>query len=305
MDLLAALKSFVRLAETGSFSAVAREAGATQPAISRQIGALEAHLGARLVQRSTRSLRLTEDGQALLTHAHHILDAVTEAESAVGRQSSAPAGLVRLGAPAVLGRLYLAPHIGNLLTRYTDLAVEMVLSDDVSDMVQTGLDLALRVGEITDGSLVARRVGGFTVAAVASPSYLAAHPPLTRPEDLAGHECILFTRTADPHTWRLEGPEGERTVDVEGRLRVNAIEAAVAAAVAGAGVTLLPTWLIRDELAAGSLTRVLTEFQTQRRPISLVYPSRRFLAPRTRVVIDFLVAEFRLDPAISPYGETA
>ncbi len=304
MDLLAALKSFVRLAETGSFSAVAREAGATQPAISRQIGALEAHLGARLVQRSTRSLRLTEDGQALLTHAHHILDAVAEAESAVGRQSAAPAGLVRVGAPVVLGRLYLAPHIGTLLARYPDLVVELVLSDDVSDMVQTGLDLALRVGDISDGSLVARRVGGFTVAAIASPGYLAEHGAPEHPEDLARHQCILFTRTAEPHSWRFDSREGERVVDVAGRLRVNSIEATVAAAVAGAGIALLPTWLIRDELAAGTLTRILTEFQTSRRPISLVYPSRRFLAPRTRVVIDFLVAEFRLDPAISPYGET-
>lgn len=303
MDLLAALKSFVRLAETGSFSAVAREAGATQPAISRQISALEAHLGARLVQRSTRSLRLTDDGQDLLVHARQILDAVAQTQAAIGRQRDAPAGLVRLGAPIVFARLYLAPHLGRLLARYPELTVEIVSSDDVTDMVASGLDLSLRVGEITDGSLVARHVGGFTVAAVAAPEYLATHPEPQTPEDLASHECILFTRLPQPRVWQFGGPEGARRVAVDGRLRVNEIEAAMAAAIAGAGVALLPTWLIRDEVASGALRRVLTAFQVPRRPISLVYPSRRFLAPRTRVVIDFLVAEFRLDPAVSSYGE--
>ncbi len=305
MDLVAALKSFVRLAETGSFSAVAREAGATQPAISRQVASLEAHLGARLVQRSTRSLRLTEDGQDFLVHARHVLVAVAEAEAAVGRQRSTPAGLVRLGAPTVFGHLYLAPQLGRLLARYPELTIELALSDDVSDLVQQGLDLALRVGEIADGSLVARRVGSFTVAAVAAPDYLAARGEPQRPEDLAGHSCILFTRSVDPNTWRFAGPDGARPVAVEGRLRVNSIEAAVAAAVAGAGVAMLPTWLIRDELATGALRRILEPFQSPRLPISLVYPSRRFLAPRTRAVIDFLVAEFRLDPAVSAYGESA
>ncbi len=304
MDLLAALKSFVRLAETGSFSAVAREAGATQPAISRQISALEEHLGARLVQRSTRSLRLTEDGQGLLVHARHILDAVAEAEAAIGRQRSTPSGLVRLGAPAVFGRLYLAPQLGRLLALYPELAVELALSDDVSDLVHEGLDLALRVGDIADVSLVARRVGSFTVAALASPDYLAANGVPRHPEDLSTHQCILFTRSTEPNTWRFAGTDGPLAVEVQGRLRVNSIEAAVAAAVAGAGIALLPTWLIRDELASGALQRILTGTQTQRRPISLVYPSRRFLAPRTRAVIDFLVAEFRLDPAVSSYGET-
>jgi DNA-binding transcriptional LysR family regulator len=305
MDLLATLKSFVRLAETGSFSAVAREAGATQPAISRQVSALEAHLGARLVQRSTRSLRLTEDGQDFLVHARLILDAVAEAEAAVGRQRNTPSGLVRLGAPAVFGRLYLAPQLGRLLARYPDLTVELALSDDISDLVEQGLDLALRVGEITDGSLVARRVGSFADAAIAAPDYLARHGEPQRPDELAAHSCILFTRGGDPHTWRFAGPDGTRPVAVEGRLRVNSIEAAVAAAVAGAGIAKLPTWLVRDELAAGTLKRILAPFQTPRRPISLVYPSRRFLAPRTRAVIDFLVAEFRLDPAVSAYGESA
>jgi DNA-binding transcriptional LysR family regulator len=303
MDLLAALKSFSRLAETGSFSAVAREAGTTQPAISRQISALEEHLGARLVQRSTRSLRLTEDGQDLLSHARLILDAVAGAEASIGRQRTAPAGLVRLGAPTVFGRLYLAAHIGELLARYTELAVELVLSDDISDLVQQGLDVALRVGEITDTSLVARRVGGFSLVAVASPAYLAERGEPARPEELSAHECILFTRAPDPNTWSFESPDGPQPVRIQGRLRVNEIQAAAAAAVAGAGISLLPTWLIRDELAAGSLKRLFADFQMARRPIALVYPSRRFLAPRTRAVIDFLVAEFRLDPAVSSYGE--
>ncbi|MCW3473854.1 LysR family transcriptional regulator [Limobrevibacterium gyesilva] len=303
MDLLAAFRTFVRIAETGSFSAVAREVGATQPAISRQIAALEDHLGARLLQRSTRSLRLTEDGTALLAHARLVLEAVEETEAAIGRRRSAPAGMVHLGSPAVFGRLYIAPRIGSLLGRYPELSVDLMLADDVVDMVQMGLDLSIRVGAVTDASLVARRVGSTASIAVAAPAYLARRGEPQHPADLTAHECIIFTRIAAPETWQFDGPDGTVPVQINGRLRSNSIEAVLEAALAGLGVALLPTWMLRDEVRAGRLKAVLKAWQPRRRAISVVYPSRRFLAPRTRAVIDFLVDEFRLDPVISAYGE--
>lgn len=305
MDLLAAFRAFARVAETGSFSAVAREAGTTQPAVSRQVAALEAHLGVRLLQRSTRSLTLTEDGRDLLGHVRLVLETVEQAEAAIGRRRVAPAGLVRLGSPIVFGRMYLAPHIGALLARYPELTVDLVLTDDVVDMVQGGLDLTIRVGPIGDAGLVARRVGTTTSLVVAAPSYLEGRAALRHPAELGAHECIIFTRRETPETWEFRGPDGASVpVEVSGRLRANSIEAVLEAALAGSGVALVPTWMLRDELRSGRLVAPLKEWQPPRRPISVVYPSRRFLAPRTRAVIDFIVDEFRLDPVISAYGVT-
>ncbi|MBU6497200.1 MAG: LysR family transcriptional regulator [Rhodospirillales bacterium] len=304
MDLLAAFRTFIRIAETGSFSAVAREVGATQPAVSRQIAALEDHLGARLLQRSTRSLRLTEDGTDFLTHARLVVEAVEETEAAIGRRRTAAAGLVRLGAPSVFGRLYIAPRIGLLLDRYPELAVELLLTDDVVDMVQEGLDLSLRVGAISDAALVARRVGMTASQAVAAPEYLARRGTPQHPADLAGHDCVIFTRGQTPNTWSFMGADGPAPVEVTGRLRVNSIEAVMEATLTGIGIALLPSWMIGDTVRRGRLQRVLKAWTPRQLPISVVYPSRRFLAPRTRAVIDFLVDEFRLDPVISAYGGT-
>lgn len=303
MDLLAAFRTFIRISETGSFSAVAREVGATQPAISRQIAALEEHLGARLLQRSTRSLTLTEDGRELLARARHIIEAAEEAEAAIGRRHDTPTGLVRLGCPAVFGRTYIVPNLQALLTRYPGLTIDLIVGDDVVDMIQEGLDLSIRVGEITDAALVARQVGSTFSLPVASAEYLAAHGEPEHPEDLARHACIVFTRVANPTEWTFTSEDGEVTVPVAGRLRTNSIEAVLASVLEGHGIALVPLWMMRNQLQDGAVKPVLRRWKSPNRPISAVYPSRRFLAPRTRAVIDFLVQEFRLDAVISAYGE--
>lgn len=304
MDLLAAFKTFIRIAETGSFSSVAREVGATQPAVSRQIAALETHLGARLFQRSTRSLTLTEDGRDLLSHARLVVEAVEETEAAIGRRRTSPAGLVRLGCPGVFGRMYVAPRLHRLLALHGELAVDLSMSDSVVDMVQEGLDLSIRVGDVQDASLVARRIGSTTAIAVASEAYLAQHGEPQHPSELAAHSCIIFTRLASPQTWNFVSGEEKLAVEVSGRLRTNGIDAVIEAAAAGVGVALAPTWMMNADSAHGRLRQILRAWQPPRRAISVVYPSRRFLAPRTRAVIDFLVEEFRLDPMVSSYGET-
>jgi DNA-binding transcriptional LysR family regulator len=303
VDLLSALRTFVRITETGSFSAVAREMNATQPAISRQVAALEAHLSVRLFQRSTRSLTLTEDGQDLLSHAKVVIEAVEEAEAAIGRRRASPTGLVRLGAPTVFGRTYIVPHLSSLLERYPDITVELVTGDDVVDMIQERLDVSIRVGEIDDPTLVARKLGSTVSTPIASEAYLAEHGAPATPADLAHHECIVFTRGATPGEWSFSGPEGNVTVAISGRFRSNSIEAVLAGVVAGRGIAMVPMWMMRAELSRGEVRPVLQKWRASPRAISAVYPSRRFLAPRTRAVVDFLVAEFRLDPVISAYGE--
>ena len=303
MDLLAGLRTFVRVAESGSFSAVAREMGATQPAVSRQISALEQHLDARLIQRTTRSLTLTEDGRDLLDHARRVLDCVEEAETAVGRRQGTASGLIRIAAPATFGRLYIAPRMRRLLDRYPELSVELHMSDSVTDMIAAGIDLAIRGGTVQEASLVARRIGSSARTVVASAEYLERNGAPAQPSDLSRHSCIAFLQSATPNEWRFDGPGGAVAVEIAGRFRTDSTEAMREAVAAGLGLALAPAWVFGDDLTSGRVRPVLQRYHAERVSIHAVYPSRRNLAPRTRAVIDFLLDEFRLDPAISTYGE--
>ena len=303
MDVVAAFRVFVRVAESQSFSAVAREMGTTQPAVSRQVAALEEHLGARLIQRTTRSLGLTEDGRDLLGHARRVLDSVEEAEASVGRRHNMPGGLVRLGTSFTFGRLYVAPRIPRLLERYPELSIDLRMSDGVSDLVAEGIDLAIRVSAVQDSSLVGRKIGSYRRVAVASASCIATYGEPHHPAELSRLPCIVFTGAANPAEWRFEGSEGPVTVNVAGRFRTDNGEGVREAVMAGLGFAVLPIWFFGTELTDGRLRPVLTGWEPPRSAISAVYPSRRNLAPRTRAVIDFFLEEFRIDPIISSYGE--
>jgi DNA-binding transcriptional LysR family regulator len=292
MDLIGALRSFIRVVETGSFSAVARESQSSQSAVTRQIAQLEQHFAARLFHRTTRRLSLTDDGQGLLTHARQLVEAADEMEEALGRQSSSPTGLVRLGT-SVAGGLFLAPRLPVLLERYPGLKVEMVLRDQFTDMVEDRLDLALRSGEITDASLVVRRVSQLGRAVVAAPTYLERHGAPSVPDDLAAHACLLHDSGVDASEWRFTGPDGPLSVRVSGAFIANDSAAVLLAARSGHGIALLPEIQIIDDLRAGRLYRLLNDYPSQLVPVFIVYPSRRNLAPRTRVVMDFLLEQTR------------
>jgi DNA-binding transcriptional LysR family regulator len=304
MDLLAAFRVFQRVAESGSFSAVAREMGTTQPAVSRQVAALEEQLGARLIQRTTRRLTLTEDGRDLLSHVHRVLDAVDESLGAVGRRRGAPGGLVRLGASVTFGRLHIAPRMGRLLARYPELTLDLSLSDARQDMIEEGLDVVIRAGQITDASLVARRVGSVSMLIVASDGYLRKRGEPASPADLAAHDCIVFDRWPTPREWQFEGGDGPTSVRVNGPFSTNSLEAVREAVLADMGIAILPAYVLPDVLKGGAVRSILKRWQPPRIALHAVYPSRRHLAARTRAVIDFLIDEFRLDPVISSYGES-
>ena len=292
MDMLGSLRAFVRITEAGSFSAVAREANASQSAVTRQIAQLEQHFGVRLFHRTTRRLSLTDDGQALLSHARHLIDSTEEMEAALGRHSGSPKGLVRLGT-SVAGGLFLATRIPTLLARYPGLSVELVMQDQFSDMIEGRLDLALRSGEIADASLVVRRIGQLGRAVVAAPVYLERHGAPTTPADLATHTCLIHDAGGDSATWRFAGPDGPLSVAVNGAFLANDSEAVRRAARAGHGIALLPEVQLIDDLRAGRLFRLLVDYPSQIVPVHILYPSRRNLAPRTRVVMDFLVEQLR------------
>lgn len=293
MDLLGALGVMVRVAETGSFSAVARERAVSQSAVTRQISQLEEHFSVRLFHRTTRRLSLTEDGQVLLGQARSVLDMVEGIEAALGGQSAAPTGLVRLGI-TVVGARFLAPRLPPLLERCPGLAVELVVNDRFGDMVEDRLDLAVRPGPLEDSSLRLRTIGLFGRAVVAAPGYLARRGTPAVPTDLAGHTCLVHDTGPESDLWRFVGADGWETqgVRVAGGLIATDSGAVRLAAIAGYGIAMLADVQVVDDLRDGALVRLLHDHPSVRIPLHLVYPSRRHLAPRTRVVMEFLIEQY-------------
>ena len=302
MDLLAGMKLFVRVVETGGFSAVGRELGSTQPTVSRTIAALEAHLGVRLLNRSSRAVTLTDDGRQFYGLATRALEAVTEAEAGVGRRRGLPSGLLRLGTPVAFGRLHVAPRVPAFLDRYPDVDVELAMSDAFVDLVEAGLDLAIRIGDLSDPSLIARRIGTTRRVTVASPAYLARRGMPMVPADLARHDCIIYTRLATGNRWHFAGRDGPIAVDVRGRFRADNSEAVREAVLGGAGIAVVPVWLFPDETGGGRVNILLEQYEPRQLPIHAVYPSRRQLATKVRAMIDFLAAEFGRSALLSAYG---
>src|SRR3984893_116375 len=292
MDLLGALGVLVRVVETGSFSAVARERELSQAAVARQISQLEEHFKVRLFHRTTRKLSLTDDGQMLLGLARPVLDGVDGMEAALGRQSASPVGLVRVGV-TVTGSRFLAQRLPTLLADHPGLKVELVVSDVFGDMIEDRLPLAMRVGEVTDASLVVRRSGTASFVAVAAPSYIERKGRPSTPADLAGHTCIVHDVGSGSNVWTFVVSEGSQQFHVSGGFLANDVSAVRVAARSGYGIALLPLFEVLDDLRSGMLVRVLSEFPAPSSPLSLVYPSRRHLAPRTRVVFEFLLEQAR------------
>jgi DNA-binding transcriptional LysR family regulator len=305
MDLLGSLGILVRVVETGSFSAVARERELSQAAVARQVSQLEEHFGVRLFHRTTRKLSLTDDGEMLLGLARPVLDGVDALEAALSRQSASPVGLVRVGVTVAASRL-LAKRLPILLADHLGLKVELVVGDRLGDMIEERLDLAMRVGEITDASLVARRSGIAERVAVAAPSYIKRRGEPSGPADLANHTCIVHGVGPNSDVWTFVTPDGSKDFPVSGGFLANDVHAVHMAARTGYGIAYLALFEVFDDLRSGRLVRVLRDFPAPGVPYSLVYPSRRHLAPRTRLVIDFIWEQFRQAQAelATAYDET-
>lgn len=291
MDLIATLRSFLRVSETGSFSAVAAEKGMTQPAISRQVAALEQVLGARLVNRTTQSVTLTEEGRQLLSRARGIVDEADSLLAWAAQSRGKPVGQVRIAVAVPLG-LYLGTHINRLLDLYPDLSVEIVLRDHYGNLVEDGLDAEVRVGELPDSSLISRKIGATNNVLVASPGYLSSRPAPAHPTDLAEHNCIVHQCMGNDDTWWFNDPDpasGDHlSVAVAGRFSSTNAAAVHRAALAGHGIACIAMLLADEDIAAGRLVRLLPDYPCRRYPIYIDYPSRRHMLPRVRVVIDFV-----------------
>jgi DNA-binding transcriptional LysR family regulator len=305
-DVVAWMRTFVRVVEAGSFTAVAEERNTSQPTISRQVAQLEDHLGSLLFLRSTRALALTDDGQVFYNHALRTLESLTEAEMAVGRRKGKPSGTLRITCTSVLARLHIVPRLERFLARYPEIEIEFMIGDSQLDLVAEGIDIAIRGGRIGDDTLIARRLGNIYRHVVATPAYLDKHGRPQTLEDLTRHECILFSGVES--TWSFANGNadsgGPVAIPVHGRLRFNNTDSMREAVLRGLGIGFLPLWhLTGDLIESGKLEILLAHYKAETIPINAVYPSRRHLAPKVRAAIDFLVAEFEVDPLLTSYGD--
>lgn len=298
--LLEHIRTFVRTVEAGSFTAVAAGQQQSQPTVSRQISALEDHLGVRLLQRTTRALTLTEEGRTYYSHARAILEAVETAATEMQPGQTAVTGKLRIAAPIAFARLHLMPRMRRFLAAHPALTTDWVLGDRPVDLVEDGIDVAIRIGRTTDQTLIARRIGEIRRITVATPEYWRHNSQPKHPKDLKYHDCIVYTGLATVDEWHFRAADGTaHAVRVKGRVRVNTSEGVRSALLEGLGVAVVPTWLLTDEIEHGILHRVLTDYEPDPLPIQAVTPSRRFVPPRVRAFSDFLATEFRNDPRLS------
>jgi DNA-binding transcriptional LysR family regulator len=289
MDMLHALGTFVRVVETGSFSAVAREADCSHSSVTRLIEQLEDHFGIRLLHRTTRRLSLTDDGESLLAQARGMLDAAEEIEVTLGRRKASPTGRVRLGLPPGMAIL-VTSRLSTLLRRYPGLSVELVIGERFGDLIEERLDLVVQNGRSDHASVVARAVATFSRAVVAAPAYLEEHGVPRDPAELAQHNCIVHETGPGSDRWSFTGPAGPVDVRVNGALHASSATMVHRAALAGYGIAFLQEPHVLDDTRAGRLCRLLPQYTAEQEQTYVIYPSRRNVAPRTRVLIDFLVA---------------
>ena len=301
MDRLAAMQAFVQVVEAGRFVRAAEKLGASTSSTSRLIADLEAHLGARLLNRTTRRLSLTETGQAYYERCVQLLADVGEAEAAAGAAAAVPSGRLKLTCPFNLLAQPIGPALAEFGRRHPQVSFDVTVADRVIDLVDEGFDLAVRIGAPGGEQLVARRLGSTKLVACASPAYLAAHGTPRVPADLAAHGALTYAYVASPFQWRLVDGEGKaHEVRVGGPLHANSGELLVAAAVAGMGIVFEPDFVVAPYLARGELRRVLPGFAGPRLDVWAVYPSRRHLSAKVRAFVAYLAEVFAADPLPAP-----
>lgn len=298
MDRLDELQVFLAILDTGSLTAAAQKLRRSPSAVTRSLATLEQRVGMRLFERSTRSLSATSEGQRLVTHARRLL---ADYDTAVcENQAAPPKGLLRVTAPMVFGRRYMTSVATKFLMRHPDIQVDLVLSDRNVDMIDNGIDLALRIGTLENSGLVARQLGAVTRVTVASPAYLQRWGEPSTPEQLAHHELILGTTVRGLAEWRYRTGARENIIRFTPRLQVNDVEGVLNAAREGFGIARVLSYQAAPDLLANTLTRLLSDYEPDPIPVHLVFPSARRMAPRVRAFVDFAVEEFAQMALIQP-----
>jgi DNA-binding transcriptional LysR family regulator len=296
MDRFAELTALVRTVDRGSQAAAARELRITPAMVGRYIQALEDRLGVRLLNRTTARQSLTEAGVAFYAQASTILEQLEAAETAASERQAEPRGTLRVNAPMSFGAHHLAAAVAEFCGRNAGVRVEMVLNDRVVDLIEEGYDVAVRIGRLADSGLIARRLSTCRLVVCASPDYLARRGTPRTPPDLLEHNCLLYAYASNGGAWRFHGEGGETEVRLAGDVVVNNGDALLAAALAGQGVILQPTFIVGDALRQRRLVRLLPGWQLADLDVHAVYPTTRHLSPKVRSFVDFLTGRFRDPP---------
>ncbi len=290
------MEIFVEVARAQGFSAAADKIGMSRAQVSKSVMQLEQHLGTRLFNRTTRRVSLTETGKDYLARCVEILHDIAEAEAMTAEQSAEVRGRLTIGAPTSFGILHLQQAIPLYLRRYPEVQISLSLADRFIDVVDEGFDLVIRIAALEDSSLIARRLAPCRRLLCASPDYLDERGTPQTPQDLALHNCLVYSNELKPDSWRLQGPAGVETVRVNGPLCADNGDLLRSAAVAGLGVTLLPSFIVGEDLRAGRLREVLADYCPPEISIYAVYPSRRYLSAKLRSFIDFVAEYFGDNP---------
>lgn len=296
MDHLQAMKTFTAVVDAGSFVGAVASTGLSKPAVSRHVNELEAHLGTRLLQRTTRRLSLTSEGQDYYRRCKDILAAVQEAEAAISSSAVQAQGPLRIGAPQTFGVLHLAPLWGRFAAQNPQVSLDIFLSDRMVDLVEEGFDLVVRIARLADSSLVSRQLARTRLVLCASPEYLARRGTPTHPQALAAHDVISYSYWSGGDVWRFDGPEGEVAVRTRSRIHANNGDTCRAAALAHQGIVLQPDFLVHEDLRRGALLELMPAFQAPELGIFAVYPTRKQLPLKVRRLVDFLVEALRVPP---------
>lgn len=288
MDVLRSMRIFQRVAESGSFSAVAKEHSMSQSTVSKHVSALEERLGIKLLSRSTRCLSLTEAGIKYYKSCVQILEEIDNAETAAGQGRTQPTGTLRVSATATFGRLFIVPFLGEFLEKYENLDIDLILEDRYVDLVKEGVDMAIRVGPMDDSSIIACKIGVSERVIVASPNYIKARGEPKTPEDLQSHDCLIYSRQTIPNEWMITGPDGVEKVKVAGRLTATQQDAIREAALSGLGIATLMLWSVRDLIAQGKLNIILKDYKPTPFEVHAIYPERHYVPQKVLSLIEHL-----------------
>lgn len=305
MDKFQEMQSFVAVVNAGSFVRAADALDTSKAAVSRHVAELEQRIGARLLNRTTRKLSLTDDGQAFYERCVEILEAVSDAEADLSARSGEASGRLRVSAPMTFGIQYLAPLWGKFLARHPKVTLDISLSDRTVDLVEEGYDVAIRIATAPHPTLIGRKLAVSRAILCASPAYLKKHGEPRHPHELSGHDVISYSYWSSGNEWPFEGPQGPVKVTVRSRLYANSGDTCRAAALEHQGIILQPDFLVWEDLRAGRLKELMPQYRSAELGIYVVYASRKQLPLKLRHLIDFLAASFRQPAWLTPAGKTS
>lgn len=293
MDKFESIRAFTQVVNAGGFAAAAREMGLSRSQVNKLVIALENELGVQLLHRSTRVVIPTETGLAFHERCLEILASLEEAERSVTQLQEEPRGRLRINAPMTFGTMHLAPALADFLVQYPDLEVQLTLNDRLIDAIEEGFDVTVRIAKLQEAaSLIVHPLTTVQRILCAAPSYLQAHGVPTHPGELRHHSCLHYGQLATEDQWTLIGPAGEHTVSVSGMLCSNNGEVLRDAAVRGLGITLLPIFIVEQELQQGTLQQVMPEYSPSELSIAVIYPVNRHLSTKVRLLVEFLHDRF-------------